>query len=647
VQLKVNGQESGLEPEPLGGNIYRFHIPPQSQGILTLEASAEFGSTLEAADPFPGNNSAYATLQVFPPPRVLFVTSQPASPQAESLVRLLSQNGLEVQQQSPEGIPTDLQGLQSYRVIFLHNLLSSQLRQEQILSLQVFVSRLAGGVVFLGGRNSYTLGGYNNTPLEPLLPVRLEPPPRSERPPIVFLLILDHSASMGTADPPEAPRPIALAREAAMRAIEAMQPQDWLGVLSFSDDFTWNITFRELGSGLTLREALDAVSRVEATGSTYMYTAMEEGLAALQNLPESAPPARHVLVLSDGQSFDGSPEEFRSLADSAQGQGITLSSIAFGEEADADTMSAIADAGQGRYYEVKQADDLPRILVYESQAARSENIQTGQTSLKLGEGDHPILSELRPSTLPALNGYNALSSKSEEGAEDVLVSASFGDPILSTWQYGLGRVVAWTADIGEEWTGEWQAESQGRFWSQVVRYALVNPALGPAQVDVQASETELTVGAAIQGQDGQPANLAQLNFTYADPAGGTHSFTVPQVSAGTYHLEIPRPPEGAYRGVVTYTSPQGQEMEVPAAYAVNPPEEWLPADPAIGQEHLAAWAIRGGGQVVSLNALQSMARAAPAGGEERAETGWPWVLLALVLLWPLEIAIRRRWMPWK
>jgi hypothetical protein len=208
-------------------------------------------------------------------------------------------------------------------------------------------------------------------------------------------------------------------------------------------------------------------------------------------------------------------------------------------------------------------------------------------------------------------------------------------------------VAAWTADIGEEWTGEWQPESEGRFWSQVVRYALVNPALGPAQVDVQASETHLTVEAAIQGQDGQPANLAQLNFTYADPGGETHSFTVPQVSAGVYHLEIPRPQEGAYRGVVTYTSPEGQEMEAPAAYAVNPPEEWLPVDPAVGQDHLAAWAVRGGGQVISLDAFQSLDRGTPASGVEQAETDWPWVLLALVLLWPLEIAIRRRWMPWK
>ena len=652
LQLKVNGQESDLQPELLGGNAYRFHVPAQSEGITTLEASAEFVSAPDNPDPFPANNAAFATLQVFAPPGVLFVTPQPASIQAERLVLLLAQNGLEVDILPPVRIPTDLQGLEKYRVIFLHNLLSSQLSQEQVLSLQVFVSRLAGGVVFLGGRSSYTLGGYKNTLLEPMLPVKLEPPPRSKRPPIVFLLVLDHSASMGTSSPPDAPRPIALAREAAMRAIEAMQPQDWLGVLSFSSEFTWNVTMRELGSGLTLREALDAVSRVEATGSTNMYAAMQEALAGLQNLPEGTPPSRHVLVLSDGQSFDGSQEEFRTLVEAAQAEGITFSSIAFGDEADQETMSAIAEAGKGRYYEVKQADDLPRILVYESQAARSENVQTGQTSLKLGEGDHPILSGLRTSLLPALSGYNALSSRSEEGAEDVLVSSSFGDPVLSTWQYGLGRVVAWTGDIGEEWTGEWQAEPQGRFWSQVVRYALVNPALGPVQVDVQAEETQLSVQAAIQGPDGQPANLAQVNFTYAEPGDpanepAARSFTVPQVSAGTYFLEIPRPPEGAYRAVVSYTSPGGQKTEVPAAYAVDPPAEWLPVDPAAGQDHLAAWAKRGGGQVVSMDAIQSLDRGPSTSVSEPALSGWLWVLLALVVLWPVEIALRRRWMPWQ
>lgn len=646
LSLKINGQDSGLAAENLGEGLYRFQAPPQEEGLVTLEALAEFTSPDGDTDPQPANNQAFATLQVFAAPRVLFVTPQSDSPQLGRFVQLLQEARLEVESLPPSQLPTDLASLERYRVIFLHNLLSNQLSQEQMLSLQVFVSRLAGGVVFLGGRSSFTLGGYRDTVLEPMLPVKLEPPPRSERPPIVFLLILDRSASMGTITDPADPLPIELAREASMRAIEAMQPQDWLGVLTFSQESSWDVPLRELGSGLSLRQALDAVSRVQPTSTTYMYNAMQTALAAMGSLPADAPPARHILVLSDGLSFDGSLPEFAALAQAAQEQGITLSSIAFGEEADEETMAAIAEAGTGRYYSVSQADELPRILVYESQAARSENVQAGQTALRLGEPEHPILFGLKPGDLPSLSGYNALSSRVEQGAEDVLVSASFGDPVLSAWQYGLGRVIAWTGDLGEEWTGQWGPGTEGRFWSQVVRYALVNPALGPAQVSVQVKDTLLVVEAALAGASGEPVNLAQVNFTFADPTGQTRAFEVPQSSPGVYRLAISRPPEGAYRAVLAYSGESGAAQEVPAPFAVNPPAEWLPQDPAAGQANLAGWAQQAGGQVLSAQDPLALFAEPPAPEGTAAGFRWSPLLLALVLLWPLEIAIRRRWLPW-
>jgi len=460
---------------------------------------------------------------------------------------------------------------------------------------------------------------------------------------------------MNTGGQPQAERPIALAREAAMRAIETMQPQDYVGLLTFTDQFSWNVPVHQLGSGLELREVLDAVSQVEATGGTQMYQAMVEGLAALGSLPPGAPSARHVLILSDGQSNDGSLETFRQLAQSGQQAGITISTIAFGEDADTDVMAEIAEAGNGRYYAVSQAGDLPRILIYESQAARSENIQAGQTSLKPGEAGHPILSGLSPSQLPVLSGYNALSSRAEEGAEDVLLSSSFGDPILSAWQYRLGRVVAWTGDLGEEWTGDWpSAERAGLFWSQVVRYAQASPALGPAQVSVQVEATRLSVDASILDAGGMPVNHSQVRFSYADAAGEIHSFAMPQTGPGLYHLELPTPPEGAYRATIDYQDENGQAVEAPAPFVVNSPAEWLPQLTEAGEpdpaRNLQRWAERTGGSLALLethlaSGTQPQAGAAGAASARRAPW-WQWALLALVLLWPLEIAIRRRWLPW-
>jgi hypothetical protein len=383
-----------------------------------------------------------------------------------------------------------------------------------------------------------------------------------------------------------------------------------------------------------------------------MYQAMGDALDAMTALPTDAPSNRHMLVLSDGQSTDGSDERFRQLAAEARAKGITVSTIALGQAADDELLSQIADAGKGRFYLVEDASQLPRIMISESQAARSENIQLGQTSLKIGESGHPILSSLSPSQLPLLSGYNALSSKAEQGAEDVLVSSNFGDPILSAWQYGLGRVAAWTGDIGEEWTGNWpDAESKGVFWAQVVRYVLVDPALNPAQVNVIVEPNRLLVDATIYSSEGEPVNLSEVAFSYtgqqnAEQQNAVQSVRLIQQSAGRYQAELPRPPEGAYRAVLTYSASNGQTVEVPAPFAVNPPAEWLPQNPTAGQNALAAWAEAANGELTSYEALaqsdNQVDQKEPAGGRDT----WWRLMLALVIYWPLEIAIRRRWMPW-
>lgn len=656
LRLSLDGRVSEISPEVLEDGSYRFHIPSLAEGIVTVQVTAAWPEG-ERVDPFPGNNAAYAVLKVFAAPPVLFVSAEPEAEAARSFTARLARSKIPLTAIRPAEMPTRLDVLQQYRVIVLHNLLASQLSGEQMTALQVFTARQAGGLVFLGGRSSYTLGGYQGTPLEPLLPVRLEPPPRSLRPPMAFTLILDRSSSMSNYSPlSQEAAPIALAREAAMRTIETMKAEDYLGLLSFSDEPEWDFPLRAIGGAAGMREALDAVSRIQADGSTYMFAALQEALAGMSALPAEAPVNRHILLLSDGQSTDGEDPEFIRLVQAGRDQGITVSAIALGDDVNSDLMTRMAEAGQGRFYAVQDAADLPHIMIAESQAARSENVQAGQTGLKVGAPGHPILLGINLPDLPRLSGYNALRSKADAGAEDVLVSASFDDPALATWQYGLGRVSAWMGDLGEEWTQGWTEAAAGQFWSQVVRYSLADPAGGPAQATVTVEADRLKIDAAIYTLQGEPLNLAEVVFTYADPpaagqpgGGQTHSFRLPQQTAGMYGLEIPRPAQGAYRAALSYTDQAGRKVEVPAPFAVNPPREWQPVEPTGGQAALLAWAKTTGGGPTRLETAPREAAAPPSiGGRLAGLAADPWqrLLLAVVILWPLEIAIRRRWLPW-
>ncbi|MFQ5615567.1 MAG: VWA domain-containing protein [Anaerolineales bacterium] len=647
VTLRLTRNEESILEEtvtlPAGPNLIPFDLQTFKQEILTLSATVTF-----EGDPRPENNTAYAGLRVFPAPSVLIVTEDAET--AGILAAALDETGLETDLISPAALPASLSDLDPYQVIILHNFLAVGLTEAQMRTLKDHVSQMGRGLVFLGGRNAYTLGGYKNTILEPILPVKLKPPPREQNTPLTFVLVFDRSASMAPQLIPNHLRPITLAREAAIRAVERLGPEDYFGILTYNSNPSWTIRIGLVGEGLALQRTKDAISQVNAAGGTSIFKALNTAVAGLLETPTSE--TRHILLLSDGQSSDGTLEEFVALAKFAHEQGISVSTIALGVEADQELMALIAQAGRGRYYPVLQATDLPKILIDESQAARGENVHEGETRPIQGEPNHPILSGFRIALMPSVSGYNALESKAGEGAEDVLLSGNFEDPLLSVWQYGLGRVAAWTSDTGEEWGDDWVIwDEWGRFWSQVIRYALPDPALGPGQVEVDAGTKGVAIRARIRTPAGVPLNALQVVFSYAGAEGQVHTFQVPQTGPGLYELSLPRPGEGVYRGVVSYKPPdESTRIEIAAPLAVDYPPEWQPADPEAGLANLESWAESTGGSVVAWeDASGDRNRSSEAVPPPRLEPNQilQRLILGLIVFWPVEIAIRRRWMPWR
>jgi hypothetical protein len=145
-----------------------------------------------------------------------------------------------------------------------------------------------------------------------------------------------------------------------------------------------------------------------------------------------------------------------------------------------------------------------------------------------------------------------------------------------------------------------------------------------------------------------------VNFVYTTAANTARQVPLQQVQPGLYQLQLERFPEGTYRALVSYTlSSADPPREVLVPFAVNVPPEWLPASAeaqARGLENLRAWAAAtGGAQLQALDGQAQPDAAAPA--EETpapaSSRSLQWILLVcLVIGWPVEIAIRRRWLPW-
>ena len=73
-----------------------------------------------------------------------------------------------------DGFPVRKEDLFAYRALILGSVEASQFSHDQLEMIAEFVERRGGGLLVLGGRSALAEGGWAGTPVEPVLPVRLD-----------------------------------------------------------------------------------------------------------------------------------------------------------------------------------------------------------------------------------------------------------------------------------------------------------------------------------------------------------------------------------------------------------------------------------------------------------------------------------------
>jgi uncharacterized membrane protein len=82
--------------------------------------------------------------------------------------------GVENKEELRSGFPSDAEELYSFDAIIMDDIESKFFREDQMSLLQEFVSSRGGGLLMLGGQESFVRGGYSRTPIGELLPVYLD-----------------------------------------------------------------------------------------------------------------------------------------------------------------------------------------------------------------------------------------------------------------------------------------------------------------------------------------------------------------------------------------------------------------------------------------------------------------------------------------
>ncbi|MGP0066563.1 MAG: VWA domain-containing protein [Isosphaeraceae bacterium] len=562
------------------------------------------------------NNSDFALVSAAGKPRVLLVESDPD--QAKHLTWALEEQNMQVDVRPPRGAPENLAELQNYDLMVLSNVPATSLSLRQMEVARTYVRDLGGGLIMLGGDQSFGLGGYYKTTLEEILPVRSDFEKEKEKPSLAMMLVIDKSGSMGG-------EKIEMAKEAARAAVELMGPSDKVGVLAFDGENFW---VSELHPCTDKGFILDRIAGLEAGGGTNMAPAMEEAHETLQS---AVAKLKHVIILTDGIS---APGDFEGIAQAMGADRITVSTVALGGDADQGLLEEIARVGNGRFYVADDAAQVPQIFAKETVTASKSAINEQPFSPTVVRPTQ-VLNEIRMDEAPFLLGY--VVTRPKPTAEVILASES-GDPLLAWWRYGLGMSVAFTSDAKSRWASEWLTWPQfGQFWAQVVRHALRRSETRGSLVQVERKGRKAVVSIdAIEQPSGRFLNRATTELTLVDPQLGTRKIPMAQVAPGRYQAEIDTTRQGSYQLMFSQTKDSQLVGRQTRGLAVGYPDE-LRLRPT-NTDLLRSIASTTGGKYEPKpeSVFDVPERTAP-----RAEPLWPYLATAAAFLFVLDVALRR------
>lgn len=582
------------------------------------------------------NNRAQATATIQGEPLVLIVDGDPDK--IQPLADALRAKKIKVEVRGVNGLPKTLEDLQQFDLFILSDVSALNLSREQMELYRTWVRDFGGGFVMLGGENSYGVGGYYKTPVEQMLPVRMEHEDRQETPSVALFITLDRSGSM--AAQVRGQTKISLADQGAALAMNVLQARDLFG-LTAVDTQVHNVV--PLGHPADKPAAEQKIMSITSSGGgIYIYTAL---LDAFQQIRDVNAKIKHVILFSD--AADAEEKNAGEAADGAQGSGtspdlvaamlsnkITTSVVGLGNENDKDVefLRQLAVRGNGRFYLTNDIFSLPQIFAAETiKAAQSSLVEEPFAAVQAAPS--PVVDGIDWKQSPLLLGYNATKPKP---TADLLLATERGEPLLATWRYGLGETAAFTSDAKSRWAPEWLSwPGFGKFWAQLARGMMRRS--GPSDFHVAMSENggRLTLKIDAISPDGNFLNDLPVTVCSASSGGETKTVQAHQDAPGSYTATFDLPGEG--RSIFSVSSEKLPGVETVSGYTRSYPKEFLNTE--TNGPFLRKLAEVGGGKF------------APDGGEifarpkQKVRRGFDltnYFLGLALLLFPLDIWLRRR-----
>ncbi len=471
--------------------------------------------------------SAYSVIEALP--KILVISGRNTGTSAFTAV--LNAAGCDYSVVSALNAPKSMEEMLHYKSIVLVDTYIDELPQGFLNNLESYVKDYGCGFVCCGGEDSFALGGYRDTVIETVLPVDMQLRGVNELPSMAMVMVIDHSGSMISDSGSGGATNLDVAIRAATVAVDNLRDTDYVGVLTFDDQYEWQV---ELQTASDKSGIKNDIKGIKEGGGTTIKPALQE---AVNVISKSEASVKHVVLLTDGM---GETNDYSDVIKQCADSGVTLSTVAVGQGSDTRLLEHLAKNCGGRYYYSDMSSDIPKIFAQEVFLGGDSYIQNGEFSLSVRRG-HELTANLFEGGWPLVYGY--VSSSPKTASSSIITSAEKDDPILTVWQYGLGRTVAWNSDVSGEWSGAFSGqEDYVQLWKRITDYSAGNADLGEDRVDV-VTAGELT-SITYETEDYQADT--QVLATMIDPEGNSEEVRLHATAPGKYEADIATENTGLY-----------------------------------------------------------------------------------------------------
>lgn len=500
-------------------------VPAGPAGTLLIEVAVT-----TPGDTFAENNTNGVIVNVMPTPAILIVTPQP--PLGEYFSQALSVQGLSAEITTPAESPDTIDGWLAYDSVILMNVPAIDLDTERQGQLEEFVQLHGRGLLILGGENAFGPGGYYGTPLERISPLSSLVP--HEMPEVSIVYVIDRSGSM-SAQVEDLTR-LDIAKSSTMSAIGLLSPQSNFAIVVFDSSAYTLVPLQPLN----IPAAEAALAPLIPGGGTNIYPGFEQ---ALGMLARSQSATKHIVIMTDGIT---AAADFPTLVEIAQDLGVTVSTIAIGV-GDDERLAGIAAETGGEYYATADFQLMPSILAQETLMLAGSPFEERIAPVQWSARDFDFLAGL-PDALPPVYSYVLTTAKPQADVH-LTVADEEGDavPLLATWRYGNGHVLALATHGAGAGTAEWiQMPEYPLMWAQVIRSFLPDP-VGPGlNVTLNRTGDAVAVVADYLDPAGAPLDHKTPAATVTSPSGAAMIVALSETTAGRYEGLFTATEQGAY-----------------------------------------------------------------------------------------------------